>query len=163
MTIRYWITREGSLSTKASFRYGVVMATTLLFSSQAYFIRRRRWRWSDCAVNARTRMHFVDNIHGRCRATQLNFATRFHSGGSHGKCREAREDGQGRKWTKVRGWAPKGWADVGLVVLLWFALQFKEGSRLFLSIQDAQRRRGSATVSDGFRDHPSSSKTTRAI
>lgn len=91
----------GSLSTKASFRYGDVMAGTLLFPSRAHVL------FGDvdgddptALLSARTRMHFVDNMYGRCRAVQLDFATRSRP--AAGRRREETER------TKVRGWAPEG-------------------------------------------------------
>ncbi|KYM96958.1 hypothetical protein ALC62_12335 [Cyphomyrmex costatus] len=62
----------------------------------------------------------------------LDLATRFRPGGTREKW-EARGDGE----QKSEGGLPRAERMLGSVVLLWFALQFKEGPRLFLSIQDA--------------------------
>lgn len=80
---------------EASFRYGDVMATTLLFPAHVLF---GDVDGDDPAalLNARTRMHFVDNIYGRFRVLQLDFATRFRPGAAMEPRRGggARRDGE---------------------------------------------------------------------
>lgn len=81
-------------------------------------------------------MHFVDNIYGRCRAAQLDFATRFLPGGHRGEW-VAREE-MVNKSPRVGSRGLSGcW--FGSIALVCFTIQRR--SATLLSIQDAASSR----------------------